>query len=133
VSTLESAPVREAEFFVEELAARQLHLGALVFNKVLPEWLLDRGATTAAQALERAPAAVAEALAPVVLADEAQVARVLHEVGSSFMNFQVVARREAEVRAELARTPDVVATVPYLDHDVVDLEGLLQLGDHIWR
>jgi anion-transporting ArsA/GET3 family ATPase len=133
VTTLESAPVREAEFFLDELAERNLHLGALVFNKVLPSWLLDRGATKAATALERSPAEAAAAMAPVVSADEAQVARVLHEVGSSFLNFQVVARREAEVRAELARTPDVVATVPYLDHDVVDLAGLLLLGDHIWR
>ena len=36
VSTLESAPVREAEFFVEELRRRHLHLGAVVLNKVLP-------------------------------------------------------------------------------------------------
>jgi anion-transporting ArsA/GET3 family ATPase len=133
VSTLESAPVREAEFFVQELAERKLHLGALVFNKVLPEWLLDPGAGTAAKALERSPEAAAEVVAPLVRAEEAQVARVLHEVGASFLNFQVVARREAEIRAELARTPDVVATAPYLDQDVIDLDGLLRLGDHIWR
>ena len=133
VSTLESAPIREAEFFVQELSERKLHLGAMVFNKVLPAWLLDAGAGTAAKALERSPEAAAAAVAPVVRADEAQVARVLHEVGASFLNFQVVARREAEIRAELARTPDVVAIVPYLDQDVIDLDGLLRLGDHIWR
>ena len=44
VSTLESAPVREAEFFIEELRKRNLHLGAVVLNKVLPAWLLDRRA-----------------------------------------------------------------------------------------
>src|SRR5882757_3326160 len=36
VSTLESSPVREAEFFITELNARNLHLGAVVLNKVLP-------------------------------------------------------------------------------------------------
>ncbi len=62
-----------------------------------------------------------------------QVARVLHEVGASFLNFQVVAQREAETRAELAATPDVVAAVPYFDTDIYDLAGLVRLGESIWR
>jgi hypothetical protein len=41
--------------------------------------------------------------------------------------------REAEQRAELAGAPDVVATVPYFEHDIYDLGGLLALGDEIWR
>ena len=36
VSTLEVAPAREAEFFLELLAERDHHVGALVLNKVLP-------------------------------------------------------------------------------------------------
>src|SRR6266581_1456510 len=35
VSTLEAAPLREAEFFISELQARKLHLGAVVLNKTL--------------------------------------------------------------------------------------------------
>ena len=62
-----------------------------------------------------------------------QVARVLEEIGESFLNFQVVAKREAEIRAELSAAPEVVATVPYFDHDITDLAGLLQLGEQIWR
>ena len=58
---------------------------------------------------------------------------MLHEVGTSFLHFQVVAQREAETRAELAATPEVVASVPYFDRDIVDVEGLLRLGDAIWR
>jgi anion-transporting ArsA/GET3 family ATPase len=133
VSTLESAPTREAEFFIDELAKRNLHLGAIVFNKVLPAWLLDRKATTAARRLEDKAEEVAGAVAAEIGADEAQVTRVLHEIGVSFMNFQVVAQREAETRAELATTPDVVASVPYFDRDIVDVAGLLRLGDAIWR
>ncbi len=41
VSTLEATPVREAEFFSAELTKRQLNLGAIVLNKVLPEYLRD--------------------------------------------------------------------------------------------
>ena len=37
VSTLEAVPLREAEYFAEQLTARRLHLGAIVFNKVLPD------------------------------------------------------------------------------------------------
>ena len=42
VSTLEAVPLREAEFFAEQLTARQLHLGAIVLNKVLPDYLRGR-------------------------------------------------------------------------------------------
>ena len=133
VSTLEAAPVREAEFFIEELRARRLHLGAVVLNKVLPSYLCDKQATTVARRLEGQPGAVATAVASAVDAPDDQVTRVLHEVGASFLNFQIVAQREAETRAELAATPDVVASVPYFDTDIYDLGGLVRLGESIWR
>jgi anion-transporting ArsA/GET3 family ATPase len=131
VSTLEAAPVREAEYFIDALEDRKLHLGAVVLNKVLPAWFLDAGATNAARAM----VADAEQLAAQVPGDGSpeQVARVLREVGESFLNFQVVAKREAEIRAELSAAPEVVASVPYFDHDITDLAGLLQLGEQIWR
>jgi anion-transporting ArsA/GET3 family ATPase len=126
VSTLEAAPVREAEFFIEALRDRGFPLGAVVLNKVLPSWFEDRKATSVARRLCADPKDLAAAV-PVV-ADAAAVARVLGEVGESFLNFQVVATREAEQRAELAAGADVVATVPYADHDITDLAGLLELG-----
>ncbi len=58
---------------------------------------------------------------------------VLREVGESFLNYQVVAKREAELRDELSTVPDVVATVPYFESDIFDLAGLLALGAAIWR
>ena len=61
------------------------------------------------------------------------MARVLKEIGESYANFAVVAKREAEQRAELASVPEVVATVPYFETDIYDLEGLLQLGETIWK
>jgi anion-transporting ArsA/GET3 family ATPase len=131
VSTLESSPVREAEFFIRELNARNLHLGAIVLNKVLPKYLLDQGATAVAQRLSSDSPKLAAML--TLNAEPQQVERVLREIGESFLNFQVVAKREAEVRAELAAAPDVVATVPYFDSDIYDLQGLIRLGDKIWR
>jgi anion-transporting ArsA/GET3 family ATPase len=135
VSTLEASPVREADFFVAALRDRGFPLGAVVLNKSLPTWFLDRGSTGAAKAMR----SDAEALAATVLAaapevgDPAQVARVLGEVGDSFLNFQVVAKREAEQRADLSAHADVVATVPYADHDITDLAGLLELGEALWH
>jgi anion-transporting ArsA/GET3 family ATPase len=132
VSTLEAAPVREAEYFIEELEARRLHLGAVVLNKVLPSYLRRTATTGVARRLIAQADDLAAAVAPGV-GDPEDVAAVLREVGESFLNYQVVANREQEQRAELARTPDVVATVPYFDHDIADLAGLLRLGDAIWR
>jgi anion-transporting ArsA/GET3 family ATPase len=132
VSTLESAPLAEAEFFVDALEERGLHLGAVVLNKALPGWFLEPGTTASAKALCGRAAELAADL-PESVGPPEQVARVLREVGESFLNFQVVAKREAETRAELSAAPEVVATVPYFDHDITDLAGLLELGSKIWR
>ena len=44
----------------------------------------------------------------------------------------MVAQREAEQRAELAASPEVIAAVPYFETDIADLGGLLRLGAKIW-
>jgi anion-transporting ArsA/GET3 family ATPase len=132
VSTLEPAPVRETEFFVDALAERRFHLGAIVLNKVLPEWFMAAGAGRAASRLVGEADGVAAAL-PTEVGPTDQVARVLREVAESFLNFQLVAKREAEQRTELASRADAVATVPYADHEITDLPGLLELGGHLWR
>jgi anion-transporting ArsA/GET3 family ATPase len=131
VSTLESAPLREAEYFMSALEERGFHLGAVVLNKVLPSYLLDADAAEAAGRLGADPSAAAEALDG--LGDPESVARVVTEISQSFLNFRVVASREAEQRKDLGRTPDVLASVPYFDSDIHDLAGLVQLGEQIWR
>ncbi|MFN2503102.1 MAG: ArsA family ATPase [Acidimicrobiales bacterium] len=131
VSTLEATPLREAEAFLTGLVADGFHPGAVILNKVLPAYLLEPGLGTVAERL----AADAPALAQQVGGDPASAAtaaRVLREVAESFLNFSVVAKREAEQRAELASVPDVVVTVPYFDQDICDLPGLLDLGRAIW-
>ncbi len=132
VSTLESAPVREAEFFIEALEAESFHLGAVVLNKVLPSYLLDTKAAKAAKAMASDAESIAGQL-PAEIGDVDDMARVIEEVGNSFLNFRVVATRESEQRKELAARPDVLATVPYFDSDIFDLAGLLRLGEQIWN
>src|SRR5205807_7812399 len=131
ISTLEAAPLREAEYFIEVLGEKRFHLGAVVLNKVLPSYLLDEQAARIAERLCGGAGDVAPALTGDV-GDEAQVERVLREIGENFRNYQVVAEREAEQRAELAAAPDVVATVPSFDTDIYDLGGLLHLAEHLW-
>ncbi|MCU0309670.1 MAG: AAA family ATPase [Acidimicrobiales bacterium] len=135
VSTLEDGPVREADFFITELQRRELNLGALVLNKVLPPWFTDDAACEVANALVGGHEKLAEVLGagrPHGPGEPAQVGRVLREVGQSFLDYRVVATREAEQAAELGRHTEMTVMAPYLDHDVADLAGLLALGQRVW-
>jgi anion-transporting ArsA/GET3 family ATPase len=134
VSTLEAAPVREAEFFIQALTAKRFHLGALVLNKVLPDYLLDQGADERAARLcdEAAEIAGADDLAATLGTEEEQLRRVLVEVATNFRNFAMVARREGALRRELQARPEVVASVPEFAGDIHDVGGLLRLGERIW-
>jgi anion-transporting ArsA/GET3 family ATPase len=129
VSTLEATPVREAEFFSSQLMARKLHLGAVVLNKVLPEYLRDPRTDKLAQSIAARSVELGEGLTD----DPVVAGRVLGEVAESFLNFGVVARREAEQQAELKGAPDVLVTVPFFDADIYDMAGLLRLGALVWE
>ncbi len=139
VSTLEAVPLREAEYFAEELTARRLHLGAIVLNKVLPVYLRRSEGAVVAESMKDRAADLASRLAPALgavdpaLGDPDQIARVLTEVADSYLNFQVVALREMEERSLLSVVPDVLATVPFFDSDLFDLAGLVRLGEQIWE
>ncbi|HEV2308943.1 MAG TPA: ArsA-related P-loop ATPase, partial [Acidimicrobiia bacterium] len=131
VTTLEGAPLREAELFVQELAKRKLPIGALVLNRVLPPYLTSVEGQRAATALAENPSGVAKTLVGLgepALDDPARTARVLSTIAGTYRDYGVVAARERELRAELARVPDVLATVPALPDDVHDLAGLARIG-----
>lgn len=133
VSTLEVAPVREAEYFLRLLSERRYHVGALVLNKVLPDYLLDDAATDAAKVLARHGDEVGEHLDRELGEELPHVGTVLGAIGRSFLDHQVVARREAEQRRELATVPDLVRSVPFFSDDIHNMGGLLGLGEEIWR
>jgi anion-transporting ArsA/GET3 family ATPase len=134
VSTLEAAPVSEAEFFIQVLTAKRFNLGALVLNKVMPSYLLDEQAEERAASLceEAGEIARMEGLASSLETDEEQLSRVLYEVAANFRNFAMVARRESGLRKELQVRPEVVASVPEFEGDIHDVAGLLRLGEKIW-
>ena len=117
VSTLESSPLSEAEQFAGELGRRHLHLGAMVLNRTLPDYLRDPAALAVARSIgERA-----DELAGRLPTDPAITAPLLREIAESFINFALVARREAEQRDELAHVPEVLATAPAFEHDIASL------------
>jgi anion-transporting ArsA/GET3 family ATPase len=131
VTTLEAAPLREAEFFMDQLVARDYHLGALVLNQTLPAYLRSPDGGLVAESLVTEPGRAARALADLgvaTLAEPDRTARVLQTIGDSFRNFAVVAKREAELRGELAEVPDVVVDVPRFEADIHDLAGLALVG-----
>lgn len=135
VTTLETAPAREAETFMRLLPAKGLHLGALVLNRALPSYLLRPGLGERARQLGETAASLAagmcrpEGVMPG--SSPALVERVLNEVAANFHNIGIVARREAAQRADLF-SPGVVASAPELDEDVHDVASALALGQHIW-
>ncbi len=133
VTTLEAAPLDEAEEFIDALRDRKLHLGALVLNRVLPDYFLAPGASESADVLERDADSIAARLTEGgdALADVSRDARVLRTVASSYRNFAIVAAREAELRNELGRVPDVVVTVPSAEGDIGDIEGLAWIAGHL--
>jgi anion-transporting ArsA/GET3 family ATPase len=135
VTTLEAAPLHEAERFCAELRHRDFHLGALVLNKTLPDYLLGADGDAAARVVCVDAGALADAVAAadgVALADRARTARVLRTIGESFRNFAVVAKREAELRAELAKAPEVVTQVPNFEVDIGDVAGLAAIADYLF-
>jgi anion-transporting ArsA/GET3 family ATPase len=135
VTTLEGAPLREAQLFCDQLTRRDFHLGALVLNKTLPDYLLSADGARSADVLAAESGPLAEVLAGTgapELSDAPRTARVLRTIGESFKNFAVVAKREAELKTELAGMPDVVANVPNFEVDIYDVAGLARIGDALF-
>ena len=116
VSTLEAMPVREAEVFVGTmLTAAQLHLGALVCNKVLPAYLSRRSGTDTLAESFADRAADLGGVAPH-RSTPSSPSRVLGEVAGASATSSVVARREAEQLVETGGAPEVLRHGPLLRH-----------------
>ncbi len=129
VTTLESASVQEVESLTREIQKRGLHLGAIVLNKVLPEYFASAMLAQTARELADRAGSVSQSLG----GEPDLTERVLREIADSFLNFNVVARREAKQQQEFRPASDVVTTVPWLDGDVSDIGTLLRVGERLWE
>jgi hypothetical protein len=54
-------------------------------------------------------------------------------VGRSFSNFNLVAKRQAELLDQLMASHADIVTVPQLTSDVVDLAGLVEIGTRLYQ
>jgi anion-transporting ArsA/GET3 family ATPase len=131
VSSSETVPLREAEFFAEELGRRGLDVGAVVLNKVLPGSLSDPAVAAAARTLAKRTSAQSASIAQKLGVEPALLERVLETVVESYDDYAVVARREEASRERFATGDASLVTVPQLRRDVHDLGGLLELGSYL--
>jgi anion-transporting ArsA/GET3 family ATPase len=133
VTTLEAAPAHEAHYLADELRRRNMPLGALVLNRVLPAAIRQPAANKAAGQLATVAddAELRAELAGMVGATADEVREVLAEVADRFHDTSVVAAREAERRRELAKVAPIVAEAPTMRDDIHDIAGLLKLGEFL--
>jgi anion-transporting ArsA/GET3 family ATPase len=125
VTSLEPGPLAEAESLTRKLREAGYRLGALIANRTLPAYLSDPGNIELARELQ----ARSEELAKVVaIGDASAAAGVLGEVARSFADFSMMAQAEAQEAQELATFAAgsgwVTLSIPILDRDVCDLDGL---------
>ena len=136
VSTLEAAPAHEAVFLAESLAQRNMTVGAIVANRVLPAHLASPAAAAAATAIAAATGPDADGRMATTIAaatgdDVDVVDRVLHQMATRFDDLAMVAARESDRRHDLAALTTTTVTVPWLSGDIHDLRGLGRLARHL--
>jgi len=128
VATPEPTPLREADFFLKELASRRYEVGALVLNRALPSSLALPATEVAAEAMAADAEEISKVAARELDLDVEAATRVLRTAASAAREWSVVARREAAARERMASAAPLVVTVPSLDGEVGDLEGILALS-----
>ena len=131
VTTLDPDPVREAAFFIEELQKRKYHLGAVVFNRVLPAYLRDRDARAAAEQMRDEADGLASGM-KVAERDRDAMADVLREIADSFLGYRALATRQAEQLAEFGSSSDLTLLVPALEEGVSTIADIVELGQRLW-
>ena len=127
VTSLDPAPLQEAEFFSTKLREFSMPLRAVVVNRVLPAALRAEDATQAATVLEEDPqiaAWLSVELGRRVTLDTAR------SVGSVFRMFHTLAERDARQLSRLERLGEVpVSHIPlFTDDDVSELQGLVRIA-----
>ena len=130
VSTLEAAPSHEASYLARALRDRDMHLGAIVANRVLPAGITSKASATSARKLAALDDQTVARIAASLDADPEVVGEVLRDVATQFHDTAMVATRESERRAELAALAPLLVSIPLLTGDVNDVADLLQIAEH---
>ena len=136
VTTLETAPSHEARFLAKALIKRNMSLGAIVANRVLPAAFAEPETALVADRLRHlgGPSSpVVTTIAERLDADPKIVDSVLTAIGAGFDDAALVASREIERRTELESLAPTTLTVPWIGEDIHDLAGLSALAEHLRR
>jgi len=133
VTTLETAPSHEAMFLARSLIERQMSLGAIVANRVLPEALAGTAAAkSAAKMLDLADGDLASRVAEKLDgASVKQTSTVLTQIAERFEDVALVAARESDRRSELAELAPAMLSVPWMSGDIHDVAGLALIAGHL--
>jgi len=118
VTSPEREPIDEAIYFWRKLKAARMPFGGVVVNRVHHD---------------EAPRADPDAVADML--DEELGRRLAERVGENLRDYQVLARRDRENIAHLAKRLDDerrLALVPYLDEDVHDVAGLARVKRYLF-
>ena len=126
VSTLESVPVAEATFFVDELRHRKLSVGGWILNRVLPTTLSDPRLDEALEELDSASLAGVERTLEV---DSDSLQRVRRALIDNVTAWRTVAHHEQTQLRQLSARGLALYCAPSLEDEINELAGLQRLGD----
>ncbi len=123
VTTLDPAPVREAEFLLAELDKRALHCDAVVVNRVVDDSFNSAAAVGAARA----------ALSTTNTSLSSAEQRVVTAMAANHLRFAAAADQQRQARQRLrASGPSVQVDVAEQSTDITDLASLVRLGELMW-
>ena len=138
VTTLEDAPLSEAEFLVTALKERNFTTSFAIANRVIPKELTSAALLEQAEVLMRLRnnAEFTSELASTLTSSEAEIdASLLSQTMATIANYaqattQIIEHQTA-LTDRVAAFADNFASAPMLETDIADINGLIALGESL--
>ena len=138
VTTLEDAPLSEAEFLVTALKERNFITSFAIANRVIPKELTSAALLEQAEVLKRLRnnAEFTSELASTLASSEAEIdASLLSQTMATIANYaqattQIIEHQTA-LTDRVAAFADNFASAPMLETDIADIDGLIALGESL--
>ena len=144
VTTLEDAPLSEAEFLGLALKERKFSTNLAIANRVIPKELQGQALIKQAQVLNdaRQNTELVSELADLLLKtdavsgiDEESFSKLLTQTLETIQNYAQATTQISEKQSALldrvAGFADHFATTPMLESDIADINGLVALGENL--
>ncbi len=138
VTTLEDAPLSEAEFLSTALKERNFITSFAIANRVIPKELTSAALLEQAEVLKRLRnnAEFTSELASTLASSEAEIdASLLSQTMATIANYaqattQIIEHQTA-LTDRVAAFADNFASAPMLETDIADINGLIALGESL--